>query len=281
MTDRDSWLAAAVVGLLDTPAVGSDEAGFDETAYAHGLTQRLAELLCPAEVAVLIYPDTRHQAVAAGSTERAAGLAFLEARGTAGPAADSCQTGRPARDEPLAGKVAQARWPEFAAAALGAGFWAVSTLAMRYRDKMVGAVVVLGASADAPAAPPGAATTSLAESLAEVAAVGLIQQRALAQTARTARQLQHALDSRVIIEQAKGALGARLGITPSEAFELLRRYARHTSRPLTAVADDAVNGTLPAWDLAAAPRRRGRRQRNARLSRPAAGYPVPAAGRRS
>jgi AmiR/NasT family two-component response regulator len=74
-------------------------------------------------------------------------------------------------------------------------------------------------------------------------------QRALRRTSMISQQLQHALDSRVIIEQAKGALAARLGISPDEAFDLLRRYARRRNRQLADIADMTIHGTLSPGDL--------------------------------
>ena len=66
---------------------------------------------------------------------------------------------------------------------------------------------------------------------------------------QTTRQLQHALDSRVIIEQAKGAIAAWLGCAPGQAFDLLRAYSRSNNRRLAEVAGDVVEGQLPAGDL--------------------------------
>jgi len=58
-------------------------------------------------------------------------------------------------------------------------------------------------------------------------------------------QPQTALDSRVLIEQAKGILAERRGITPNEAFDVLRRQARNTGQKLTALAAAVINGPAP------------------------------------
>lgn len=215
VTDREAWLAETVIELVDV-----DFAAFDETAYAYGLALRLAELASPAEVGVLLHGTGDCQAVAAGSSERAAGLAFLQARGMPGPAADACG--------------------------------AACTVAMRCHDETVGAITLLGP----PAWTLAAADAGLAELLAEVAAITIARQRALELSQRTARQLQQALDSRVVIEQAKGATAARLDIATGQAFELLRSYSRRASRPLSDVAADVVRGVLPVSDLAVPGRRR-------------------------
>jgi ANTAR domain len=140
-----------------------------------------------------------------------------------------------------------ARWPRYAAAARAAGFGTVSALPMRRRDRAVGVIIVLGPGGYR----LGAAEARLAQVLAKAAAIAISRQREHRDAERTARQLQGALDSRVVIEQAKGAVAARLGITPEAAFELLRGYARQASRPLAEVAGEAVRGELPVHRLVA------------------------------
>jgi GAF domain-containing protein len=234
MRDRESWLASTMIELAETGTQGTDE-----EAYARTFTERLAELLSPAEVGLLLPAGPGHPAVATGSSERAAGLARLEASGTAGPGADCYRTGAMIRQESLA--TARTRWPEFATAARAAGAWIAGAMPMRHHDETIGAVTVLGARGDL----VSAADARLAQTLVEMATIGITQQRAYQLSERTARQLQQALDSRVLIEQAKGALAARLGCTPGDAFELLRGYARANSRPLNEVASDMVRGVLP------------------------------------
>jgi len=95
---------------------------------------------------------------------------------------------------------------------------------------------------------------SLAQSLARVAAVAILQQRQLRRSAQAAEQFRHALDSRVLIEQAKGAVAARLGITPEAAFELLRAFARRHNHLLTEVAAGTIGGELTIAELMTVPR---------------------------
>ena len=99
-------------------------------------------------------------------------------------------------------------------------------------------------------APDGlsAADVVAATALVDVATIGILQERAVRQQEVVAGQLQRALNSRVIIEQAKGVLAERLRVTPDEAFVILRRYARGHNHPLTALAGDVIRGTarIPA-----------------------------------
>jgi len=258
MRDRESWLAATMIELADTGAVE-----FDEAAHVHGFAGRLAELLSPAEVAVLMPARRGHPAVATGSSERAVGLARLEASGMAGPCAECNRAGRAVRQESLA--AAKTRWPEFAAAARAAGLWTVSSLPMRHHNETIGAVGVLSVRDH----PVSATDAGLAETLIEAATIAIVQQRALLLSLQTTRQLQHALDSRVIIEQAKGAIAAWLGCAPGQAFDLLRAYSRSNNRRLAEVAGDVVDGQLPAGNLTV----------TGKATRHAVGHPVPQRGR--
>lgn len=232
MLDREGWLASTMIELAETGE------GTDEEAYARAFTKRLAELLSLAEIGLLLQAGPGHPAVATGSSERAVGLARLEVSGTAGPSAECYRTGAVVRQESLAN--AQTRWPEFAAAARAAGLWIADAIPMRHNDETIGTVTVLSAREH----PVSAADHSLAQALVEMATIGITQARAYRLSQETARQLQQALDSRVVIEQAKGALAARLDCTPGDAFGLLRGYARASNRRLTEVASDVVHGVL-------------------------------------
>jgi len=258
MRDRESWLAATMIELADT---GTAE--FDEATHVHGFAGRLAELLSPAEVAVLMPARRGHPAVATGSSERAAGLACLEASGMVGPCTECHRAGRAVRQEPLA--TAKTRWPEFAAVARAAGLWIVSSLPMRHDDETIGAIGVLSVRDH----PVSATDASLAQTLIEAATIAIVQQRALQHSLQTTQQLQHALDSRVIIEQAKGAIAAWLGCAPGQAFDLLRAYSRSNNRRLAEVAGDVVDGQLPAGNLTV----------TGKATRHAVGHPVPQRGR--
>ena len=80
--------------------------------------------------------------------------------------------------------------------------------------------------------------------MADVATIGLLHERAVRDQVVLAEQLQTALHSRILIEQAKGVLSARTGIDVSAAFQLMRAYARRTGQSLTAVAEAVVAGSL-------------------------------------
>jgi AmiR/NasT family two-component response regulator len=91
-------------------------------------------------------------------------------------------------------------------------------------------------------------TVALGQALADAATIGIVHQRALTRSGVVTEQLQTALNSRIVIEQAKGFLAERLGISVDDAFVILRRRARDTNRKLTDLADDISAGRLDlAW----------------------------------
>lgn len=89
----------------------------------------------------------------------------------------------------------------------------------------------------------------VAQALADAATIGILQQRALHRAETLAAQLQAALDSRVLIEQAKGVLAERLKISPDDAFGVLRRAARDRNNLLSSLAGEIVTGSAGSAQL--------------------------------
>ncbi|HEX5120799.1 MAG TPA: GAF and ANTAR domain-containing protein [Pseudonocardiaceae bacterium] len=244
MDDRETWLAATLVELADTSVI----VDFDDSAYGLVLVAHLTELLDHAEIGLIILDPAGAPQVAAASTPRARQVLSSELDADDGPCVSCYRGGQ--RQLNLDIGTAATRWPRFASVARGVGFRTATTLPMRRRCDVIGAVGILDAG-HRPLAEPD---LSLAQMLAEAATVGLSQRRMLLASNRAAAQLQHALDSRVVIEQAKGMLAAWLGITPGAAFALLRDYSRGHNRRLAEVADDVIRRALAAPELLAAVR---------------------------
>jgi hypothetical protein len=248
MDDREFWLATTLVELADI--------GGDEATYCGLVAVRLAQLLAPAEIGVLMADRSGTLKAVAASTERANRMTSLDADRAEGPAAACYGSGLPVLNDSL--DAPGERWPSFAAAARAAGFGVVSALPIRRREETLGVIIVLAAGQRL-----AETEIRLAQVLAEAAAVAVLQQRALRDSSLAARQLQHALDSRILVEQAKGVLAARLDIAPAEAFGLLRGFARRHGRAIAEVASATIRGELTAHSLVAddqANRRMGRRQ---------------------
>jgi GAF domain-containing protein len=200
------------------------------------VTVQIAETLSASGAAVSLAEEGRLRFVAATDP----GLAAVEGteRGIAeGPTHEAWRTGRAVA---VADLRSSGRWPCYAAVALLAGQRAVAGVPMTVADECIGAVTIY--HTDAYAWP--VEDLDAAELLADMAAGYIANQRALERSRRLAGELQQALDSRVIIEQAKGVLAERHGLDADAAFERLRRHARSHNRTLHAVARDVVAGTL-------------------------------------
>jgi transcriptional regulator with GAF, ATPase, and Fis domain len=232
----DERLAQTFVELADT-LVG----GFDLMEFLHMLTERCVELL-EVDAAGLLLGDARGALrLVAASTEQARVVELFALQNDEGPCLDSYRTGQPVIVPDITTAQATERWPRFSAAAAEMGFVAVHAIPMRLRDQVIGTLNLFAAAPDGLAP----AVALAARALVDVATIGILQERATREQELVAGQLQVALNSRVIIEQAKGILAERLQVTPDEAFVLLRRYARDHNLPLTRLAGDVIDGTAP------------------------------------
>ena len=224
-------LSEAFVELTDTMV-----ADFDVIDFLHVLTSRSVELLDVSAAGLLLADPRGELRVVAASSEAARLLELFQLQSDQGPCLDCFRSGRPVAATSLS---ADQRWPRFAAAAGQAGFCAVQALPMRLRDQVIGA---LNLFRDTPGAfDPG--SVRVGQALADVATIGLLNERSMRHRDTLNEQLQTALNSRVIIEQAKGKLAERLGIDVSQAFTLLRDQARNRNQRLSDLARAFVDGT--------------------------------------
>jgi transcriptional regulator with GAF, ATPase, and Fis domain len=238
-------LSDTFVGLADTMV-----ADFDVIDFLHMLTDRSVALLAASAAGVVLADPRGELRVAAASSEAAGLVELFQIQNDQGPCLDCFRTGQPVTAADLAD--ADQRWPRFAAAAVQAGFRTVEALPMRLRDQVVGALNLFRAAPS----PFAAADLRIGQALADVATIGLLQERSLRRTEILAEQLQGALNSRVIIEQAKGKLAERRSIDMEDAFRMLRDYARNSNQHLTDVARNFVDSTTAEFPP---PRRGGAR----------------------
>jgi hypothetical protein len=225
-------LSDTFVDLADTMV-----ADFDVIDFLHMLTDRSARLLSVSAAGVVLADPRGELRVAAASSEAAGLVELFQVQNDEGPCLDCFRTGRPVTAADLAGPD-QLRWPRFAAAAVRAGFGSVHALPMRLRDQVIGALNLFGADAIL----LGPADLRVGQALADVATIGLLQERNVRRSETLAEQLQAALNSRVVIEQAKGKLAERLSVDMDRAFAMLRDYARNSNQRLTLVAGHFVEG---------------------------------------
>jgi transcriptional regulator with GAF, ATPase, and Fis domain len=230
--DREQLLAVTFVELADTLV-----ADFDVVDFLHGLADRAVQLL-DVDAAGLMLADQRGSLrVVASSTERARVVELFQLQHDQGPCLEAFQTGSPVFEADMA--AAAQRWPVFAPAAAGVGIAAMQAIPMRLRDEVLGAMNLFMTT-------PRRLDDSglrIGQALADVATIGLLQERNLRHQEVVAEQLQGALNSRVVIEQAKGVLAERLGLPMDQAFNLLRTQARTQNRRLAELAGAVAAGT--------------------------------------
>ena len=209
---------------------------FDLIDFLHVLTERCVQLLDVSAAGLLLTDGQNKLQVVAASSEQTRLLELFQLQTDQGPCLDCFRTGQPVSvtDLPSAG-----RWPRFIAAAAEVGFSAVHALPMRLRTEVIGALNLFDVT-------PGALDEGklrVGQALADVATIGLLQQRAIQRRDVVTEQLQAALNSRVLIEQAKGVLAERLRLPVDQAFTILRDGARSHNRRLSELAQAIVDGS--------------------------------------
>jgi len=224
-------LADVVVEIADTLV---DD--FDVIEFLNMLTERCVSLLGISAAGLLLADGYDTLQVVAASSERTRLVELFQLQADEGPCVDCFRTGSPVSVADLS---TAGRWPRFTAAATAAGFAAVCAVPMRLRTEVIGALNLFDTT-------PGAldeGKLSIGRALADVATIGLLQERAIRRRDVLTTQLQSALNSRIVIEQAKGVLAERLQVPMHEAFTLLRNTSRNTNRRLSDLAHAIVDGT--------------------------------------
>jgi transcriptional regulator with GAF, ATPase, and Fis domain len=222
---RERQLVETFVEVADTLV---DD--FDVIDLLLTLAGRCVRLLDVDAAGIMLIDQRGHLHAAAASTENARLVELFELQSDAGPCVDCCRTGTPVVNADL--EANHERWPRFAEAARESGFVAVHALPLRLRQTVIGALNLFSAGSRVLTEDDVRA----GQALADVATIGILAQRGLHQAELLAEQLQSALNSRIVIEQAKGAVSARVGVPPDEAFELMRHHARSSNLRLVDVA---------------------------------------------
>jgi hypothetical protein len=240
-TNREQLVADTFVELADTLV---DE--FDVIDFLYILTTRCVELLGVSAAGVLLSDPSGHLQAAASSGEDARLVELFELQHDEGPCLDCYRSGVSVVNADLT--EANTPWPRFAAQARAAGFVVTHALPLRLRRTVIGALNLFG---DAPG-PLAADELTLGQAMADAATIGILQHRAVHDGALVSAQMQEALNSRILIEQAKGVLAERRGIQVDEALNVLRNYAHNHDQLLSKVARAVVEGTGEFVELLAA-----------------------------
>jgi len=231
---REGAIARSFVALATSLAVGTDIVDL-----LSRLTGDCARLLDITSAGLLLDAGGGVLHVMAASSEETQRLELFQTQRDEGPCLDCFHTGAPVSVPDLAH---DDRWPHFADAALGLGFAAVHGVPMRLRAHTIGALGLFSEH-------PGKLNPddlNLAQALADVASVALVQHDAGLDPPAITMRLQEALHARVLVEQAKGVLAYRGGLSTHAAFDVLRAYAHRVDQRLSTVAGWIVHGELPA-----------------------------------
>ena len=236
---RERRLVETFVELADTLVED-----FDVVEFFSSLAERVVQLDIASEAGILLVDETAALQFIAASHERTHLLELFQVQNQEGPCQDCFTTGTPVGVDDLA--AASDRWPLFAPRAVSAGFRSVQAVPLRLRGTVLGA---FGMFLLTPGGIDGEAE-AVVQAMADVATIGLLQQRELDRAHAVEGQLQRALQTRIGIEQAKGIISEQMGISMDEAFTLLRGYSRDHNQKLHDTSRDIVRGVLSAGDLA-------------------------------
>jgi len=231
-TTRAERVSGAFVKLTDTLV-----ADYDVLDLLHTLVEESVGLLDVAAAGLVLADPSGQLQVLASTSEQSQLVEVLQLQAGSGPCVECYATGRPVGVDDIA---ALERWPDFKAAALSQGFRSVHAVPMRIHARTIGAMGLFGAN-------PGSLTTedaAIGQALADVATISLIHERTIREAVLVNEQLQRALNSRVLIEQAKGVIAHTAGVDMEEAFNRLRNHARAHSEGLQETAGRVVDRTL-------------------------------------
>jgi GAF domain-containing protein len=227
-------VAEAFVELADTLV---DD--YDVVELLHRLVMASVGLLGCTAAGILLDDQHGNLAVVASSSEEMRLLEIYQLQNAQGPCLEAVRSAAVVACADIA--LAAGRWPLFAPAAVKAGFGSVVAVPMRLRSTTIGALNLF----DAPVRESPPERLRLAQAFADIATIGILQERSLHRSSVLADQLQQALDSRVVIEQAKGVLAERNNVTMDVAFQSLRRQARDGNLKLAAAAHAVISGGDP------------------------------------
>jgi len=230
---REALLIDALTSFADTLVVGYDVVDLLQTLVETTVA------LFDVDDAGLLLADADGELDLVASTSEANTLIEIMALGaSAGPCIESFRTGTVVSMPDV--RRGPDRWSVFRDGSIKSGFLSTIALPLRLRETVIGSLNLFRRE-------PGELNerdVRAAQALADMAAIGILHERSARQGDAVRAQLQIALDSRVLIEQAKGVLAHTHAVAMDVAFARLRGYARANQRPLREVAQDLVDRVL-------------------------------------
>ncbi len=245
-TSRETRINNAFVKVADTLTTD-----FDIVDLLHTLVEECAQIL-NIEAGGLMLADAAGNLHLMTSTSESADLVeVMQLAAAGGPCIDCFETGLPVSVSDI--QELGGRWPAFQKAALQQGFQSAHATPMKLRGQIIGTMNLFGNERRE----ISARDVAVAQALADVATIGILQERLIREGHVIAEQLHAALDSRIVIEQAKGIIAQALSLDMPDAFSVLRTYARNNNFTIRSVAEQVSDRILTADAMIAASRRPG------------------------
>ncbi|GAA5020524.1 GAF and ANTAR domain-containing protein [Terrabacter aeriphilus] len=211
-------------------------ADFDIIEFLELVAQKAATISAATAAGIVLGDPTGRLQFVAASEESVRLLEVMAVQSESGPCQDCFHAGEPVINPDLREGEARRRWPAFADLATSMGYQSVHALPLRHHGTAIGALTLLSVGPH----PLEDADTKVVQAIADIATIGILQERSLRASSVLTEQLQFALVSRISIEQAKGILSRIHATSIDEAFTILRSYARRSGLGLSAVATDVV-----------------------------------------
>ncbi|WP_127358576.1 GAF domain-containing protein [Actinacidiphila soli] len=218
---------------------------FDLIDFLQQLSVRCMELIDVAAVGILLADQHDVLQTMAASDEHTRLLELFATQHDQGPCVECYKSGQARTNINLTDPKVSARWPQFAPRAAETGFVAANALPLRLRGRVIGTLALFQNDPD----PLSPEDITLAQALADIATIALLQQRTAAQSEVERSQLQHALTSRIVLEQAKGILAERWHVTVDQAFAAFRAYARAHHHQLAQLAREIADGAFDTTQI--------------------------------
>jgi transcriptional regulator with GAF, ATPase, and Fis domain len=229
----DQRLIDTLIDFADT--LVSD---FDVSDLFYRLVDAAVELADADEAGLLLKNQHGNLQIAASTGGSAHLVELLQLQAEEGPCLDAFRSGERVSTGPLDAEEARDRWPRFAPMASDAGFSQVLAMPMRLRDDVIGSLNLFRSDE------VGESDPATAKALADLTTIAILQDRAASDSKQVIGQLQTALDSRVVIEQAKGMVSERTGIDLGASFDRMRSYSRSHNLRLRDLSDRIVAGEI-------------------------------------
>lgn len=222
---RETRITTAFVAVADTLTTD-----FDVLDLLHTLVEQCTSILDTDAGGLMLVDHSGQLQLMTSTSEGADFVEVMQLNADSGPCIDCFTTGTAVSVPDI--EQTDGRWPAFQKTALQNGFRSAHATPLKLRGQIIGTMNLF-------ATHPGALSdrdAAVAQALADVATIGILQERVVREGTILAEQLHRALDSRILVEQAKGILSHSLSVTVDEAFTILRAHARNNNLTIRSVA---------------------------------------------